>query len=121
MKHKYLAEIGITVILLGILGALLLPTSLLMPMSSDMMLIIGLIVTFFIFSSFFWKEQAGDEREHLHRLFAGRVSFFIGTAVLVVGIFFQSLSHNIDPWLIYALIGMIVGKLLTRLYSEWKQ
>lgn len=121
MKNRYVSEIVITLVLVGILSTLLLPTKLLMPMSADMMLVLGLILMFFIFSAFFWRERAGDEREQLHRMNAGRISFFIGAGILVVGIVLQSLHHNIDPWLIYALIGMIIGKLLSRIYSDLKQ
>lgn len=115
---KYLKEIIITLLLVVILGALLLPTKLLMPMSMDTMLILGLILFFFIFIAFFWKEKAADEREQIHQMNAGRTSFFIGTGLLLVGIVLQSFRHNIDPWLIYALIGMLVGKLVSRIYSD---
>lgn len=93
---------------------------LLMPRSSDMMLLLGLIVSFLVFSAAIWKESPADERENLHRLNAGRISFLVGSVVLVVGIVSQARSHNIDPWLIWALIAMVGSKLVSRIISQWK-
>ncbi len=91
-----------------------------MPKDIDMMLVLGLIVSFLVFSATIWKEHAADERENLHRLNAGRISFLVGSVVLVMGIASQAMSHNIDPWLVYALIAMVGSKLASRIFSQWK-
>lgn len=93
---------------------------LLMPKNTDMMLVLGLIVSFLVFAATIWKESPADERENLHRLNAGRMSFLIGSVVLVVGIAVQAMEHNIDPWLVYALIAMVAGKIISRIISQWK-
>jgi len=84
------------------------------------MLILGLVVLFIIFASFILKEKSADEREQLHKFMAGRLAYLLGAAVLVLGVVIQALSHNIDPWLVYALSGMILGKVLGLLYGQIK-
>ena len=120
-KLTNFGEIIFSLVLIGLLTIFLLPTKLLMPMSSSVMMILVLIIVFLGFSIFIWKEKAHDEREHLHILNAGRISYFIGCLILICGIIIQSLSHNIDPWLIYTLIVMVLAKILSRFYSQNKQ
>ncbi len=112
------SELIIGLIVLGILGVFLNPTHLLMPDSVNMMLIVGLILGFLAFISLFWREQANDERDTAHMQKAGRVSFFVGATILVVGIAFQALKHEIDPWLLYALAGMVLTKLSSRTFHS---
>lgn len=114
-------EVILTLILLGLLACFMFFEELLMPMQTNVMLSLALIITFFLFTAFIWKEKGHDEREHLHTLTAGRVSFLIGSGILVTAIVVQSFQHNIDPWLIYALSGMVLSKLLTHLYQEYKK
>lgn len=111
-------EILIGVIVVGILGVFLNPTHLLMPDSLNLMLILGLILGFLSFVALFWREQGSDERDTVHIQKSGRISFFAGAAILVVGIVFQALQHNIDPWLLYALAGMILTKLVSRVFHK---
>jgi len=91
-----------------------------MPQSFEMALPIFLIVAFLVFSSLFWKERSKDERENLHRLNAGRISFMIGSAILTLGIIIQSLAHNVDPWLVITLSSMILAKVASRIHSQMK-
>jgi len=121
MKNKiWVKNILITIPLIGLLLLFLYPNPLLMPQTLEMMFIIVFIILFFIYSAVIWNERGNDEREDLHILNAGRISFLVGSAILTIGILIQSLNHNIDPWLIYALIGMIFTKIVTRIYSELK-
>ena len=122
MKSKLIiVEPAMSLILVTLLIIFLNPTNLLMPETFEMMLMVGIVIAFLVFSGFIWKEKTHDERDEYHRLFAGRISFLAGTSVLVVGIVYRSLHHNIDPWLIYALIGMVLAKTLSRLYSKLRQ
>ena len=113
-----ISELATAVVLIGILCLFLNPMGLLMPESTVMLLLIGLILTYFIFLGFIWKEYHGDEREYVHRLHAGRISFFTGSMILIIGIILQSLKHDIDPWLIAGLGTMILTKIIVRLYSQ---
>ncbi len=111
-------ELIIGGIVLGILGVFLNPTHLLMPDSVNMLLILALILGFLGFIGLVWRENANDEREAVHMQKAGRVSFFVGAAVLVLGIVVQALEHEIDPWLLYALSGMVLTKLISRAFHS---
>jgi membrane protease YdiL (CAAX protease family) len=122
MKHNILiGETIVATILVLFLLAFLNYSPLLMPMSMEMVLVVGLVITFIAFLGFVWKEKARDERELVHRSRAGRVSFFVGTIILVIGIVVQSLDYEIDPWLVYTLIGMVFAKVLSRIYSQVRE
>ena len=119
MKNRsFLKETTIAVILIVLLILFLNPFNFLMPPPYLSMLIIFLIVVFGIFAAVIWKEHARDEREQLHRMLAGRYAFLTGSSILVVGIIIQSLQHAIDRWLIFALVGMILVKLIALGYSQ---
>jgi hypothetical protein len=117
-KITGIAEIIVPVALLLILGAFLNPTGLLMPESTEMMLLVFFALGFIAFLGLVWKEHPADEREHAHLLAAGRVSFFVGSSILTAGIVLEALKHSIDPWLIAALIFMILAKLVTRVWAR---
>lgn len=114
-------EVVMSIILILLLILFLNPTNLLMPETFVMMLEIGIVIAFLLFSGFIWKEKALDERDNYHRMHAGRISFFTGTTILIIGIVLQGLKHEIDPWLIYSLIGMVLAKIVSRIYSELRQ
>jgi hypothetical protein len=108
---------------LGILGITILflnPTHLTMPESVQSMLTLGLIVTFLIFAALIFREQASDERESMHRLISGRISYLAGVGTLITGLIIQASMHEIDKWLVIALCVMVLSKLLTRIYSQWR-
>lgn len=107
-------------IILGITIFFLNPGHLLMPESLVAMLTIGLIVAFLTFAAFLLKEKASDEREAVHILTAGRISYLVGVGVLILGIVMQTARHEIDPWLIIVLCTMILSKLLSRIYARLK-
>lgn len=113
-------EIIIGTIVLAILGIFLNPTNLLMPDSVNVMLILGLILGFLGFIGLFWREQPSDERDTVHMQKSGRVSFFVGATILVMGIVIQALNHDIDPWLLYALSGMVLTKLISRAFHSFR-
>lgn len=94
------------------------PTHLTMPQSVQSMLILGLIISFLTFSALVLKEHTTDERESLHRLVSGRISYLVGVGTLTIGIIVQALMHEIDKWLVIALCAMVLSKLLSRIYSQ---
>jgi hypothetical protein len=65
-----------------------------------------------LFAALIWREKPADEREILLSQKAGRIAFLVGTSVLVIGIVYEELHHSLDPWLIYALVFMILGKII---------
>ncbi len=117
MKNN-LAQSIITAVLIILLVVIWNPFKLWMP---DMMLIsilIVLLIVFGLFASLVLREKAGDEREAVHRMLAGRAAFLSGSVVLLLAIISQAFSHNVDIWLVATLVIMIVVKMIARLYSD---
>lgn len=114
----FISEIIVSLLLIIITLAFLFTSSLLMPMNLEMLLVIGLITLFIAFAGMVWKEQPKDERDNMHRLHAGRVSYLVGLAMLVIGIVQQSLTYEIDPWLIATVVAMVSAKIIARIYSQ---
>jgi hypothetical protein len=113
-----ISETIVTVALIVIAVLLLNPFHFWMP---DMMVICMLAITlglFGIFASFILREKSVDEREDQHRTLAGRNAFLAGSGVLTLGIVIQGYTHTIDPWLVIALIVMIIVKIGTRVWSD---
>jgi len=96
------------------------PGHLAMPDTVNSLLILGFIIAFLTFAAFVIKEKSSDERETLHILKAGRLSYLTGVGVLVLGIIFQTLKHDVDPWLVLAICAMVLSKILSRIYSRFK-
>lgn len=113
-----MSEVIISLAFVGILLLFLHPSEFLMPMTLEASLVILLITTFLAFIGFVWKEHSQDERDELHKLHAGRISFLTGVTIIVIGILVQNARHNVDPWLVAALVIMILTKVLARRYSQ---
>jgi len=111
----------ITAVAISVIAIIFLnPGHLAMPDTVNSLLILGLIVAFLVFAAFIIREKSSDEREMLHVLKAGRLSYLTGVGVLVLGIVFQALEHEVDPWLVLAICAMILSKILSRIYSRFK-
>lgn len=123
MKNNPLIGEGLISLLLIVLVALFLNPlqKLWMPTMGATTMVLAVIIIFIIFISFFWKEQAHDEREAVHRLVAGRFGFIFGAAILLLAIIAQTLQHRLDDWLVVALVGMVIGKIIGNAYSQLKQ
>ncbi|MBP9719207.1 MAG: hypothetical protein KBD46_01965 [Candidatus Levybacteria bacterium] len=108
MKSELLLSSVILLLLLIFLN----PLNIFMPPTIVMVLVLILLILFSIFGALVWKEKPHDEREVLLSQKAGRVAFLTGMTVLVIGITYQEYHHTLDPWLIYALVAMILGKVI---------
>jgi hypothetical protein len=106
--------------ILGIAIIFLNPGHLTMPDSMVSMLIVGLIVSFLTFAAYLLREKSSDERETIHILSAGRISYLVGVGTLILGVVVQALKHEIDAWLVITLCAMIFSKLLSRIYSHFR-
>ena len=115
------SEIITAILLIFLLTVFVSPKGLLMPASTDMLILVLFIVLFLVYLSFVWKERAQDEREHFHKQIAGRLSFFVGSSVLSLGIIVQALKHEIDPWLVGTLGCMLLTKIIVRIYTQITQ
>lgn len=121
MKNNTRGVLGETIVTLGliVIAVLLLnPFNFWMP---DMMVICMLAIAlalFGVFASFILRESSVDERDDQHKSFAGRNAFLAGAGILTLGIGVQGYAHTVDPWLVIALIVMIVTKIGTRMWSD---
>lgn len=117
MKNNLLEKV-VTLALVIIAVLLLNPFDFWMPDMMVMGMLAGALVLFGIFASFILRENKLDERDEQHRTLAGRNAFLSGAGVLIVGIVVQGYSHAVDPWLVIALIVMVVVKIVTRIWSD---
>lgn len=118
MKPNFSIEIIISIILLILTVLLLNPFHFWMPTQLHMLMLVAMVIVFIIFAAFIWKEKSADERDQMHKAVAGRWAYLIGSIILVTGIIVQSLNHTLDPWLIIALVSMVVSKLAGFIYTE---
>ena len=118
MKNKSIQETSVSIILIALLVLIANPYNLWMPNMVHLMVLGGAVGVFGLFAAFIFKEKVADERESSHRMLSGRVAFLSGSALLVVGIIYQSLNDKLDIWLPFILVVMIITKLGTRFYSD---
>ena len=114
-SNKEFAAAGVLILLLVLL---INPFHFWMPTMAHMTLLAGAVVVFGLFSSFVLREHAGDEREDIHRMFADRIAFLAGAAMLTVGILYQIYYDMLDVWLVAVLVVMILTKIAMRLYGD---
>ncbi len=119
-NNAFLREIGLALVLIVLVVLFSQPLQQLwMPTMFRSLIPLGLVIAFLVFAVFIWHEQPKDEREEQQRLFAGRVSFLAGVALLVGGIIVQTIQHRLDSWLLVTLVGMVVAKLSVRFIDEF--
>ncbi|MCE9541319.1 hypothetical protein K8R03_02020 [Candidatus Kaiserbacteria bacterium] len=117
MTKDMMPEIVSALIFCVLAVFLLNPMGLWMPSMAHMTMLALSAVAFGAFIVFILRESAKDERDAVHRSAAGRAAFLAGSAVLILGIIVQNSMHRIDPWLVVALIAMVVGKVVARIWS----
>ncbi|MBI3627608.1 MAG: hypothetical protein HY220_02590 [Candidatus Sungbacteria bacterium] len=113
LKQATVAGVLITVLIL-----IANPYHFWMPNMAHMALLAGMVVTFGLFATFMLREQSRDERDSLHRMFAGRAAFLAGAALLIIAIIYQSYQDVLDIWLVVVLVTMVLAKIGTRFYSD---
>ncbi len=122
MKNKFCAVypyvIAATLVVLLLLLSDLAPC---VPPICTMANLLAATVFLVLFAGFVMKENGGDERDALHRLNAGRVSYLSAIAVLTVALVVQGLAHDIDPWILITLGVMVVVKVAAHFYSNLYQ
>jgi hypothetical protein len=117
MKNN-IKETIITTALVAIAILLLNPFNFWMPNMIVIFILAFALVVFGIFASFVIREKSVDERDDQHKALAGRNAFLAGSGVLMLGIFVQGYTHTVDAWLVLALIGMVITKIVTRYWSD---
>ncbi len=87
----------------------------------DMMSTVVLLVLVLVLVGFTAAEGKGDEREVFLRLLASRFGFLVGLLVLTVGVVIEVIIyHQPAVWLIYALAGMVLGKIIGLIWGRLK-
>lgn len=87
----------------------------------DMMSTVVLLVVVVIVAGVTLAEGHGDEREVYHRLLASRAGFVAGLVILSLGTLVEVVvRHEPATWLVYALSGMTLGKVIGLIYSRLK-
>ncbi len=114
------SELSVGLGLLALLYIIFNPWNMFMPGYLVMGLLIGAVVLYITFVTFLWRENHGDEREQFHRLFADRLAYLVGSALLLLGIVIGELRHALDPWLILTLAVMVLTKIAGLIYGKNK-
>jgi len=117
-KNRFIFEMVSAGVLL--LSAVLLvnPLQLWMPTMLHMIMLAVVVAAFGVIAVFVVFERVVDERDDAHRSLAGRAAFLVGSAILLMGIVVQTFAHTLDPWLVVALLGMVVAKIGARMWSS---
>ncbi len=119
MNPSRIVELLIALILVASAVLLVNPMGLWMPSMLHMSMLAVLVVAMGGIAAFMLSERVVDERDDAHRSHAGRAAFFAGSAILVVGIAIETFAHALDPWLVVALVGMVLAKVAARWWSEY--
>ncbi len=111
-------EISVAVILIVLFLALLNPLHIWMPTMLHMIMLALGIGAFGAYAIFVMRETANDERDGAHRMHSGRIAFLVGAGALVTGIIYQSYIDQIDVWLVFVLVLMVIAKVGAHFYSD---
>lgn len=118
MKNKIL-HIILAIFLVVLLVLLSDPFMIWMPMGAQMIALACIASLVAIWAGLVMYEKTNDEREVIHKMYAGRVSYISGIVVLTTAVVYQGLKGDIDPWISVALAVMVLSKLISRLHSEY--
>ena len=113
MTHYFVAFV-----LLLSLFALTDPFMYWMPDMAAMVVLVVAAALSAVWAGFVAREHGGDERDVHNRMFAGRVAYLSGIAVLTAALVVQGLQHALDPWIPAALGVMVVAKIAARWYAD---
>ncbi len=91
------------------------------PMSMQQMLSVSLLLGLYVVAmSFVGEGKTVDEREVAHRYLSNRAGLISGTIVLSVGVLYQVFTRQIDYWLLAGLIVINLVKIVSLIYSNYK-
>ncbi len=79
------------------------------------------LVLYVVAMSLVGEGKTADERELAHRYVANRLALIAGTIVLSLGILYQLFTHEVDYWLLAGLVVINLVKIVSLIYSNYKQ
>ena len=118
MKNNFTKEFIVSLVLIVLAILLLNPYNILMLKMATVTILAIIMVFFGLFASYVLREDVHDEREGVHRMYAGRTAFLAGSSVIMVGLIIQGWRDTVDVWLVLALVAMVLAKILARFYSD---
>jgi tellurite resistance protein TehA-like permease len=92
-----------------------------MPKEVGIQLVITFTVLIIFLLGLLYKEKPSDEREEKHIALSGRISYFIGVIILSAGIIVGVLKNEVNEYLVWTLIFMVLTKTISRVYLSIKQ
>lgn len=92
-------------------------------MGMSTMLGIGVALGLYVIAmSLIGEGPEEDERETHHRRIANRVAMIAGTIILSVGVLYQLfVVHQLDYWLLIALMGINLSKIISLIYLNYRK
>ena len=117
MKNN-IQETTVALMLVVLLLLILNPYDFWMPNMAHLTALVAVLIAFAVYASYVLREKILDERDALHRMFAGRAAFLAGTTVLLVGVVIGAVKDAVDSWLILSLVVMILTKIGARFYTD---
>ena len=90
-------------------------------MSMEKMLSISVLLSLYVVAmSLVGEGQTEDERALHHRYLANRSALIAGTIFLSVGVLYQLFTHSLDYWLLAGLITINLVKIISLIYSSYR-
>ena len=92
-------------------------------MGMSTMLGIGVALAIYVMAmSLVGEGPSEDERELHHRRVANRTAMIAGTIILSVGVLYQLfVTHQLDYWLLVALMGINLSKIISLIYLNYRK
>ena len=118
MKKTFFVEAILLAVLSLLLVLLIDPFNIIMKMMLSGVVVVALAVLYTTKFIVIWRENPQDERDLAHRFRSSWISYYTVSVLLFVGVLVESLTGDIDIWLIISLIGLFVSKLASMVYLE---
>lgn len=109
----------LTLSVVVLLGLLTDPFMVLMSQMQLYVVLVLLTTLLIVWVGLILREESSDEREVSNRAFAARWGYVSGIVILTFGLLYEGLYlHEINWWILFALIAKILSKFIARIYIE---
>ena len=118
MKKTFFAESALLAALSVVLILLIDPYNIMMKLMLSGAVLVVLVVLYTVKFIVIFREKPQDERDLAHRFRSSGVSYYTVSILLFIGVLVESLTGDIDSWLVVSLAGLFVSKLVSMVYLE---